>query len=184
MVFDIVDGSYGELIEALCGGDVDMLVGALRNPAPGSDVTQEGLFEDRLAVVCRSGHPLVGFDPGPAELCSFPWIIARPDTPMHKQWRRLFDRLGEAVPEHPIYCGSVNAIRVLLSETDCLTLLSPHQIRRDLAFDQLAVLIGPIEDTARPIGLTLRADWQPTASAREFLSLLRELADAGLAQNQ
>ena len=185
IVFDIVDGPYHELIEELRDGDLDMMVGALRAPAPGKDVRQQRLFDDRLVVVARAGHPLEGTKPGFAEMKSYPWVIARPGAPINANWRKLFRAAGEEPPKAPVYCGSVNAIRALLADSDCLTLLSPNQVSRDVEQGQLAILAGPIEETRRPIGLTTRAEWRPTESQQRFLTLLEKLSgEAELRENQ
>lgn len=61
---EILDGPYDTLLEALRRGEADVLVGALRHPAP-ADVVQEHLFDDPLAIVLRAGHPLLGQRPSP-----------------------------------------------------------------------------------------------------------------------
>ena len=181
-LIDIEEGPYGELIERLRDGRLDFLIGALRDPSPGPDVVQEALFDDRLVVVARAGHALTRERaPGPARLAAFPWVIARHGTPLRAVWKSLFEEAGVAVPAAPIACGSVTTIRALLGESDFLTLLSPQQVQPELGAGLLAVIGGPIERTRRPIGLTCRADWRPTAAQAEFLALLRTLsADAGL----
>jgi DNA-binding transcriptional LysR family regulator len=182
VLIDIEEGPHGELIERLRDGRLDFLIGALRDPSPGRDVAQEALFDDRLVVVARAGHPLTRERaPAPARLAAFPWVIARHGTPLRAVWKSLFDEAGVAVPAAPIACGSVTTIRALLGESDFLTLLSPQQVGPELAAGLLAVIGGPIERTRRPIGLTFRADWRPTEAQTQFLDLLRALsAEAGL----
>jgi DNA-binding transcriptional LysR family regulator len=145
-------------------------------------VAQEALFDDRLVVVARAGHPLTRERaPGPRQFAAFPWVIARHGTPLRAVWKGLFEEAGVTVPAAPIACGSVTTIRALLGESDFLTLLSPQQVQSELGAGLLATIGGPIESTRRPIGLTCRADWRPTAAQAEFLALLRTLsAEAGL----
>ena len=102
-------------------------------------------------------------------------MIGRAGTPLRRLWRQLFESRGLMVPPAPIVCGSVMTIRTLLMEGDFLTLLSPIQIRDDLASGALAAIGDPIEETLRPIGLTTRADWRPAPAQREFLELLRAM---------
>ena len=181
-MIDVEEGPHGELIERLRDARLDLLIGALRDPSPGPDVMQEALFDDRLVAVARAGHPLTGERaPGPKQFAAYPWVIARHGTPLRAVWKSLFEEAGVAVPAAPIACGSVTTIRTLLGESDFLTLLSPQQIRPELDAGLLAVIGGPIEQTRRPIGLTLRADWRPTEAQAQFLDLLRALAaEAGL----
>lgn len=172
---EIEEGPHSELIERLRDGRLDFLVGALREPAPGPDVVQEALFDDRLVIVTGRDHPLAGRAPDMAELGTFPWVVARPGAPLLRQWRSLFEDAGQTVPDAPVTCGSVIMIRGLLAESHFLTLLSPHQIA---GAADLVAIGPPIEKTRRPIGLTLRADWRPAPAQAAFLDLLRELTAA------
>ncbi|MGZ8346951.1 MAG: LysR substrate-binding domain-containing protein [Allosphingosinicella sp.] len=180
---EVDEGPHAELLERLRDGRLDFLIGALRQPAPGPDVEQEALFDDRLVVVAGSHHPLAQGGPASFEqLAAFPWVIGRAGTPLRRLWRRLFEGRGLAVPAAPVVCGSVMAIRELLREGDFLTLLSPHQIRSEQDSGALVAIGEPIEETRRPIGLTTRAGWRPTPAQKRFTDLLRELTSDGTLQ--
>ena len=180
VTIEVVEGPHAELLERLRDGGLDFLIGALRQPLPGPDVEQEPLFDDRLVIVAGSRHPLAGKpDVSFEALTRFPWVIGRAGTPLRRLWRQLFESRGLTVPPAPIVCGSVMTIRTLLMEGDFLTLLSPIQIRDDLATGALAAIGNPIEETMRPIGLTVRADWRPAPAQREFLELLRGMIEEG-----
>ena len=175
---DVVEGPHAELIEALRDGRLDFLIGALRAPSPGPDVEQEPLFDDRLVIVAGRGHPLAASGKADLErMIEYPWVIARPGTPLRLLWLRLFESRGLAVPRAPVACGSVMTIRALLAESHFLTLLSPNQIRDDLASGELVAISDAIEETRRPIGLTTRAGWRPAPAQAQYLALLREMAD-------
>jgi LysR family transcriptional regulator of gallate degradation len=179
VLIDVEEGPHGELIERLRDGRLDFLIGALREPPPGPDVVQERLFDDRLVIVAGARHPLAG-DKAPSleRLASYPWVIARPGTPLRAAWRNLFEEAGLPAPAAPVSCGSVMTIRALLAQSDFLTLLSPHQIQAELA-----VIGAPIERTRRPIGLTMRADWRPTPAQGQFLDWLRALGREQTSEN-
>lgn len=169
---NIVDGPHSELMEQLRDGDLDFLVGALRYPEPGKDVEQRPLFDDSLIIAAKAGHPLASHGqslPPASELARYPWVIARPGTPMHSLWERLFRDSGMEPPAAPVTCGSVLTIRGLLLEGDYLTLLSPDQIARDMESGLITTVGNPLPGTSRPIGITTRAAWQPTALQKEFL---------------
>lgn len=168
---DIIDGPHAELIEKLRDGDVDFLLGALREPHPGKDVEQRRLFDDRLVIATRAGHPLTqtSHTPDMSDLSAYPWVIARPRTPMRAIWENMFSSAGMTPPAAPVTCGSVMAIRALLLEGDYLTLLSPDQVARDVDSGLIATIGEPITESSRPIGITTRAGWQPTKAQAEFL---------------
>ena len=185
----ILDGPYIEQLHALRYGQIDWLIGALREPPPTSDVVQEpllqkqtestpeALFEQPLAVVVRPGHPLLGSEPPSAEaLANLEWIAPRPLAPARKLFTAFFERFGLATPARIIECGSLIATRGLLQQSDRAALLSPLQIRGDVASGQLALLIESIPGTSRSIGVTVRDNWEPTMVQADFGGILRNLA--------
>ena len=170
----LVDGPYEDLLNGLRHGAIDMLVGALRHPHPVDDVVQEPIFHDPLAIVGRTGHPL-GRDARPdlEELADFPWVVPRSGTPTRACFEKMFQGSGY-YPSGVIESSSLILIRGLLTASDRLTIISLHQIRHEKQFGLLAPLRFDLAATSRPIGLTVRKDWRPTATQARFMALLRE----------
>jgi DNA-binding transcriptional LysR family regulator len=169
----IVEGSHAELIEPLRDGEIDLLIGALRNPPPGEDVRQLPLFDDQPVVIARAGHPLATTqDLTPARLAAYPWTISAPNTPLRLLWERMFARAGIPLPEVPIECGSVITIRQMLLDSDFLTLLSPDQVAVELEAGWLAQVGEPPAELRRTIGVTTRNGWRPTEMQQRFLDQL------------
>ena len=170
----IVEGAHRELIDQLRDGQIDMTIGALRTPAPGPDVIQSPLLEDRLAIVARHGHPLAGPElPSRIELARHRWLVGLPGSPLRQHWETMFQ--GETKPLAPVDCGSVMVIRGLLASGDYLTLLSPEQVGIELKTGMLALVGPPLADHVRTIGVTVRRDWKPTAAQQSFLEALATL---------
>jgi DNA-binding transcriptional LysR family regulator len=169
----ITEGAFGELIEPLRDGDLDLIVGALRNPVPGKDLEQELLFLDHPAIMGRKDHPLANIVPTMAELASFPWIIPPQGTPLYGKWRAMFDDANVSLPAVPIECGSVIVIRQLLINSDFLTLLSPDQLAVELKAEWLCKIADAPTWLTRTIGMTTRVGWQPTPIQAAFIDQLR-----------
>ena len=165
----IAEGSHAELIEPLRDGELDLLIGALRNPVPGPDVVQTPLFDDHPVIIGRAKHPLAHRPHTTEELANFEWIVPARGTPLRTMWETMFTRAGVAVPRVPVECGSVILIRGLLLDSDCLTLLSPDQVAVELAAGLLATVGGKSVGTVRTIGLTARTGWIPTSDQRAFI---------------
>lgn len=172
----IVDGPYADLLAGLAQGDIDLLIGALRDPPPASDIVQEGLFEDRLFVVGRAGHPLAA-RATPVQLAAFPWVMASPGAPLHARWRRIFETGGLSPPPVAVECGSIIAIRGLLLSGDWLTVLSRDQFKLEERAGLLSPIGGPIDGSERTIGVTTRRDWRPTPVQQAFIDHLRDTVD-------
>jgi LysR family transcriptional regulator, regulator for genes of the gallate degradation pathway len=172
---DVLEGSYLELVESLRDGNIDILIGALREH-PERDLVQEPLFTDRLTIIGRAGHPLAARRAGYQDLAAYPWIVARRASGLLDRWQELFDKARMPRPRAPIHCGSVALIRGVLLRSDFLTLLSPDQVRAEIDAGLLAEIESEIPDTARTIGAIVRRDWYPTDLQNMFLTELREVA--------
>lgn len=175
---EILDGGYTNLLAGLRNGESDILIGALRDPAPAADVLQEHLFDDPLAIIARADHPLARRRPTVASLRKYQWIAPRRGSPLRLQFDALMASGGGEVPIPSIECNSLAATRAFLLESDRLTLLSAHQIHYDLRAGSLVALPHPSGDVTRPIGLTLRRNWRPTILQEELLTVLRRVARA------
>ncbi|CAD0357833.1 LysR substrate-binding domain-containing protein [Xanthomonas hortorum] len=172
---NVVEGPYAELLAHLRDGELDLLIGALREPLPVRDVLQETLFDDAPVIVARSGHPLAGQAYAFAQLLEYPWVIATTGTPVRARWEQMFRDQGIEPPALRIECGAELTIRGLLLEDDWLTLMSRDQF----LFERRAGLLCEIGATGpqlrRQIGMTLRSDWHPTRAQSAFVQTLRQV---------
>lgn len=178
----ILEGSHGELVEPLRDGSIDLVIGALRNPPPGPDLTQRPLFTDCVVALARADHPLVHAGantakaptlPPLAELAGYPWIMPAKGAPLRAGFEAMFENAGLTPPNVPIECGSVMIIREILLHTDFLTLLSPDQVAVELHAGWLVSLGEPPDHFARTIALTTRAQWRPSPVQASFITALQ-----------
>jgi DNA-binding transcriptional LysR family regulator len=173
----ILDGPYVEQLHALRYGEIDWLIGALRDPSPTADVVQEPLFDQPLAVVVRPGHPLLSAPPPAIEdLAKLEWIAPRPLAPARRFFDEFFERNGSRTPNRIIECSSLVATRGLLLKSDRAALLSPMQVREDVGAGEMAVLVDEIPQSSRTIGITTRQNWEPTMVQAAFSDIVRDLA--------
>lgn len=171
----VVDGPYADLLNALRHGQVDVVIGALRDPPPVDDVVEERLFSDELAIVARAGHPLaLKQTVSLRDLAHYPWVAPAPGIPTREHFDALFRDAGATAPSQIVESSSLVLIRGLLERSDRLTIISAHQIQREVDEERLRFLNFSINDAPRAIGLTARRDWQPTAAQALFLDQLRQ----------
>ena len=170
----ILDGPYGELIAGLRRGEVDFLIGALRHPPPIGDIEQLPLFEDSLTIVARAGHPLAGRSGITVDqLRQYPWAVAAAGTPTRAHFDRLFTEGGGTLPESIVESASLVFVRELLTLSDHLACVSSLQAGCEMASGQIVRIDFPLSGTSRPIGITTRKGWQPTATQQGLIDLLR-----------
>ncbi len=174
----VVDGSYEILLEALRNGEIDCLIGALRSPAPAVDVEEEVLFEDQLAVLARSGHPLHGKSAVSIDdLARARWLVPREGSPARELFDELLADTGEAPREEGlIETGSFTVVRAMLLNSDRLALLSVRQAKDEIAEEKIAPLPYAMKELRRAIGVTTRRDYLPTELSSAMLEALRHSA--------
>lgn len=169
----VAEGSHAELVDPLRDGDLDMLIGALRDPAPGRDLVQDPLFIDKPVVLGRAQHPLASKKGRVTlrDLTRYDWCLPQRGVPLRDRWESLFQADGLTPPPVRVEIGSGIAIRQILMNTDALTLLSPVQVALELESKWLAIVAKT--QLTRTIGLIYRADWRPTQAQRRFMETLR-----------
>lgn len=172
-----VEGPYSELLRGLRHGDLDVLIGAMRNPAQADDVVQEVLLEDPLAIVVAPSHPLATRkNLTLADTLRYPWIAPPKATPAGSYLHRLLGISDLEQTPVRIVSSSLVLLRGLLSRGDYVTIISLHQAAVECAQGLMVPLDIPLSDNVRPIGLTYRKGWTPTPTQARFFDLIRAAA--------
>ena len=180
----IIEGTYEHLLSGLRSGESEVLIGALRNPAPASDVVQEHLFDDPLAIIARAGHPLTRARKiSMAAIRGYQWIAPRAGSPLRVHFDELMSSAGVELQSPPRECNSLAAARAFLLESDRIMLRSAHQIHFEMPSGVLGALPHPAGKVVRPIGIPLRRVWRPTANQRTVLVILGRSARAAAASH-
>lgn len=173
---NIVDGLYEQLVGDLCNGDVDMIVGTLRDPLPVEGVKAETLFEDGMVLAARTGHPIFNNDPITFQhLIGLEWVVPQPGVPLREQFNDMLADNGVPLPEHPIETGSISVKRTIAMGSDRLVAVSRSQIHHEEQYGLLKPLSLVTNVPKRPIGLLTRSDYVPTPAVSAFLKHLRQV---------
>ncbi|MCF3594027.1 LysR family transcriptional regulator [Rhodobacteraceae bacterium LMO-12] len=171
----IVDGRYDELLRSLREGDLDCMIGAMRDPAPAEDILQEPLFDDALAIVAHPSHPLAARKGVTLEdTLRYPWVAPPKTTPAGQY---LYESLRiEQRRQTPVrvVSSSLVMVRGILAEGPYVSIISRHQISVEERDGHIAVLDVALKGNRRAIGLTTRAGWRPTESQAQFIQFLRD----------
>jgi DNA-binding transcriptional LysR family regulator len=165
----IMNGNADDMLRYLRTGDVDVVIGLLRDPGSG-DLIHRALAETPYVVVARHGHPLlekkqVTLD----DLADYDWIVGTPGATRRNHFNQLFK--GQRRPDSRIETCSLPTIRLLLTQSDRLTLLTSYELIYEE--DALtAVPYGAIEPVPC-FGLTMRENWLPTQLQASFVDLIQ-----------
>ncbi|MEF0943634.1 LysR substrate-binding domain-containing protein [Rhizobium sp. BR 362] len=151
-----IEGVYAELLGGLRRGEIDFLIGAMRNPLPIDDVEQETLFNDIVVIVSGKRHPLVGKDSiCIGDLASYPWVVATSGTPIRTHFDALFQGRSQG-PRSVVESSSLILMRELLDQTDHLGFVSGGQAAAEIKRGLMTSLPFDLTHTERPIGITMR----------------------------
>ncbi len=169
-----VESPYDALAASLRSGDIDFILGALRVGALAKDLEQEVLFEDRISVITRAGHPLtscarIDF----AALRQSTWVLSRPGSPSRELLEQFFSAARQTAPVPAVETGDLAVLRGLLLESDMVTAISAHQLRYEIRDGSLVVLDFPLEQTRRDIGLTQRKGCFQSPGAQALMQEIR-----------
>lgn len=170
----IIEGPYREQLDALLNGQIDMIVGALRDSSADSDIEQQTLFEDELSIVMKHGHEFDNEHKTSAEaLQKLAWVAPRQGTPARQAFTAFFSRHNLPEPTEIVESSSLVATRGLLLESNRVALLSSRQVEIEVRHQILSVKGHRLEGTQRKIGITFRKSWRPTAMQQAFINLLQ-----------
>jgi LysR family transcriptional regulator of gallate degradation len=170
--FQVLEGSWGELVEVLRDGLIDIIVGELPD-YQSPDIVKISLYSESMVIVAGRQHPLAQrAHVTLQDLAAYPWIIGPETSPLRAEWERMFPTNR---PPSPIECGSVMVIGRLLTSDDLLTLATPDQVALQIRAGLLTQIGEPLQ-RLHTIGITMREGWQPTATQKNFLAQLRAVA--------
>jgi DNA-binding transcriptional LysR family regulator len=176
----VLNGNAEDMLRYLRCGDVDFVIGLIRDPPP-EDLVNQALAETPYVVVARYGHPLTEKRNVTLEdLAGYDWVIGTPGAHRRTRFDQLFAQRRR--PPARIATCSLPTIRLLLAQSDRLTLLTSYELMYE--DDALAALqFGPI-DPVPAIGLTMRENWLPTQLQKSFLDLIQKRIVGSLAMTQ
>ena len=175
----LIDGTFDALVAQLRHAELDCIVGALRSTPPSADLSQEVLFEDRLAVVARAGHPLAQRRRlGWAALRTAQWVMPMPNTPAEKAFAQMLQAAGLPSTDGQVRANSALMMQAMLQDSDRLALMSPRQVAREIAVGLLVELPLPVQHAPRQIGAMWRSGYLPTPAAAQWQGILRQVGAA------
>jgi len=172
------EASYPSLEAALRCGEIDLIVGAIRDDSQQLDLKTEKLFEDCLSIIVRKDHPLaIKKNLCFSDLRDYSWVLPVGNTSSRQVLDKLLEKEGLNFSNHYVETSSISNIRGLLLESDRLAFLSKHQVYYERKYGLLVELPLELKDTYRPIGITMRDSTQPSPAADLFFKCLKKVSD-------
>ncbi|NPT54086.1 LysR family transcriptional regulator [Paraburkholderia elongata] len=168
------ESAYEALVAGLRAGDIDFILGALRDNDASSGLKNERLMSEDMMLLVRRDHPLThARDLTIMDLRDAQWIVPRSNAPARALFEAQFKRVKVKSPMPTVETADLAVIRGLLLGTDMVAALSGQQLHYEVQSGQLAVLEVQLHNTRRDIGLTMRAAGTPSPAARALIDAIR-----------
>lgn len=154
--FVTIESPFEDLAKDLRSGDLDFIIGALREPEYASDFNQHPLISESLCIVARKGHPYAKKKDIREIIDWASWIFPRKKSPSRLLIDQLFSKINLTIPYASIETGDLAIIRGILLETDMLAIVSSNQLTYEINRGEIIRLDISLPVTDRLIGITTR----------------------------
>ncbi|EPK8591546.1 LysR substrate-binding domain-containing protein [Pluralibacter gergoviae] len=168
------ESPYESLVADMRAGNIDFILGALREHDELPDLTREALFAEEMLILVRGGHPLLEHPCPQSQLADARWVLPRANAPARRLLDRAFSAMGLVSPTPCVETGDAAMVRGLLLNSDMLAAVSASQMRFELDNGILVPLPVPLPDTVRQIGLTVREGSLPSPATQALLDFIRQ----------
>ncbi len=173
---EIFTSPNAHLIASLRRGECELILGRMAEPHDIAGLSFEHLYSERLAVVVRHDHPLLGgarFDL--RGIADFEVLMPPSDAAIRSAVERLLAAHGVQTPIGMIETVSDTFARNYVRDTDAIWFISEGVVERDIDDGHLALLPVDLSETSGPVGLTSRTDQPLTAGARLLVDAIRKV---------
>jgi LysR family transcriptional regulator, regulator for genes of the gallate degradation pathway len=172
----VIDGIFPALFAMLMHGEMDILVGTLRDPLP-EGTNAQFLLYDRVSIVVRPEHPLAREKVVTLEDClQYDWILPNSSAPLRQFFNKILQGRGFKPPARYIEVDSMIVGRSLLFDTDSIAILSYFHVEHEVRWGRLATLPLPLPDAGRRIGILTKGDYLPTPFVTALITALSKVA--------
>lgn len=168
-----VPGSYAMLTQALLRGEIDCMMGILRQPPPFPGLREIFLYEERFTLVAYKNHPCHTYARSMSDLTNENWIVAPHGTPVRSYFESLFRTLGATPPAQTCEILSFSDAENVVMNSNSIGMLSYSTHHLANLPDDLKKVNVDLPDARVPIGLTVRDVDDPGEIIRRFEALMK-----------
>lgn len=168
--FHVVTGLIDELFDGLREGDIDVVIGAIPQPASDPEIESLALIRYDLKVTARAGHPLGKRSPiGLPDLLAYPWVLIGRNRLDQRRLEEVFVAHGLQPPVPVVETDSFAYAIAHLAASDCLSYQASLLVQDrdlvtfdvpDLAWARIAGVSWRRRGSLPPISMPLIAELQ------------------------
>lgn len=151
-----------ELLQALDGGDLDLLVGRVTDHRSTARLKLVPLYRESYRIVAAADHEMQGHDVVLADLCRYPWAIPVGGTVLRHALEASFASAGLGFPERHVECSTPASTRTLVAEAGYLALFPESMATADAGLGMLPLRLNGM---AHDVGYMVNPDRPLPAAA-------------------
>ncbi|KGE02113.1 pca operon transcription factor PcaQ [Rhizobium sp. YS-1r] len=173
----IVTGDNAVLMEQLRVGDLDLVVGRLASPEKMAGLSFEHLYSEQVVFIVRPGHPLLDGRRSIFEgLADYPVLMPTRGSIIRPSVEQFL--IANGVATLPVQVETISDAfgRVFVRSSEAVWIISAGVVAGDVADGTLATLPIDTSETRGPVGLTIRADSNPSAPLSILMQTIRQAA--------
>jgi LysR family pca operon transcriptional activator len=164
------------LLPSLRLAELDFVIAGIGTPEQMAGIRYDVLFQERLCLVARPGHPLAGRKRVTArELHTHPWFILHPYRDFRDQVENLFAAAGLEFPRNFVEAGH-NIAADYLRQSDAVAILPHSLVSESIEAGSLIELPADRPLPGYPVGILCREGAELTVTARVFIDELKATA--------
>lgn len=168
-----IPGSYTMLAQALQRGEIDLIMGSLRDPAPLPGLTEEALYDERFTMIARHDHPCHDAPLTIEALARLQWSVAPHGTPVRRYFEAFFRDAPQPPQTQPCEIFSFANAEQMIVGSESVALLCYNDERLMALNPALRRLEIDLPDARVPIGVTRVAGAPSPPAVAAFLDRLR-----------
>lgn len=170
------EGTYEHLAMRLRSGELDFILGALRPPSRTVGFDREIVAYDALAILVRTGHPLLKRDTiSFSDVADLNWVLPQRATPTRESLEAAFEKRNMPAPTVKVETADLSVTFGTLVQSDLATAVSKYQVDNDIPNPSLCVVPFALPETRRPIGILQRSGGEPSRAARHLMQAIRDI---------
>ena len=165
------------MLDQLRLGELSLVVGRLARPNQMQGLSFTHLYSEKLVCAVRADHPLIDRDSfDVATLQHMTILIPSKDGVVRPAVDRFLVANGLGALPHAIEARSTGFCRQFILDTDAIWIISRGVVEHDLQNGILGALNIDTSDTQGAVGLTVRADSDPSPTLRMMMDTIIRVA--------
>ncbi len=173
----ITEDMDDKILSLLKSRGLDLIISRLGVSPESPSVQNEPLIFADWSLIMRAQHPLAELSSvSIKDLNDAKWVLPASGSAFRRQMEYVFMTAGISWPLRAISTNSILAIKDIVMNTDCITIMSPRLVEVECEVGRLCAV--ELTDVAplRPVGLIWRTNEEPSPIAARFMQALRSVA--------